>query len=198
MTIISADKNEKGFYSIEQHDWINDLSQIPAGFIKVPDELHQKVWACVGCCDLVIEDGELTDIVPKEIPVDLDAVKSSAIIQTKAWVDATLAKGMVYADPLTQSAQTYNVTREKRADLAGVILVGKMAEEQGVPDDENILRWNVSGEVHEDWLYKDLCALAYAMYMYVTPIIEKQQNAEVKINEAVTADEITEILKDFD
>ena len=38
------------------------------GWLEVPQHLEPEVWACCGYCDLTVEDGTLTGIVPRERP----------------------------------------------------------------------------------------------------------------------------------
>lgn len=38
------------------------------GYIEVPGHLEREVWACLGWCDLIIENGKLTGITPGTIP----------------------------------------------------------------------------------------------------------------------------------
>jgi len=39
------------------------------GYIAVPEELEEKIYACAAHGDLVIEGGVLTDILPIELPL---------------------------------------------------------------------------------------------------------------------------------
>lgn len=39
-----------------------------AGFVAVPEELLERIYACRGYCELRLKDGVLTDIIPLEIP----------------------------------------------------------------------------------------------------------------------------------
>ncbi len=56
------------------------------GWVAVPTPLEAAVWACGGYCDLCMgEDGQLTNILPKERPVREESV--SAEEQLRADVD---------------------------------------------------------------------------------------------------------------
>lgn len=66
MTIIKILADENNLHNLESQShrtecWLD-------GYIAVPQELEKKAWDCLGYCDLVINDGVLTDILPKEIP----------------------------------------------------------------------------------------------------------------------------------
>lgn len=47
------------------------------GFIEVPEGLQEKAYGCHGHCELTIENGVLTDIVP-QIPAALHQVVPTA------------------------------------------------------------------------------------------------------------------------
>lgn len=65
---ISIEKNLNGFHNIEGIS----VNYTPDGFIRVPEELVDKVNASGGYCDLVLDsDGNLTDIIPLERPAPL-------------------------------------------------------------------------------------------------------------------------------
>jgi hypothetical protein len=127
-----------------------------------------------------------------DVPVDLGAAKSQAIERTKQWVEAELSKGMTYTD-----GKTYTVTLEKQNLLTSQLVMGSIVKENGVPDEQNFLSWNAKGEECTNWLFADLCALAYAVAQYVKPIVGKQQAAEIAISEAETSEEIDGIVKEF-
>lgn len=66
MTIIKLSPQESGQHTLESQShrtacWMD-------GWIAVPEELESDVWDCMGYCDLIIEDGVLTDITPRERP----------------------------------------------------------------------------------------------------------------------------------
>ena len=55
MLIISI-KSENGIHSIENHNWLTQLEQIPTGFAYVPDEFQSDVNASLGYCDIEVEE----------------------------------------------------------------------------------------------------------------------------------------------
>ena len=93
MTIIKILPNENNQHSLESQShrtecWLD-------GYIAVPPELEQKAWDCIGYCDLVIdEDGVLTDILPKDIPVDIEQLKQSKITALSATCEQTIYNGL--------------------------------------------------------------------------------------------------------
>ena len=92
MTIIKILADENNLHSLESQShrtecWLD-------GYIAVPQELEKNVWDCLGYCDLVIEDGVLTDILPKEIPVDIQQLKQSKITALSATCEQTIYNGL--------------------------------------------------------------------------------------------------------
>lgn len=92
MTIIKILADENNLHSLESQShrtecWLD-------GYIAVPQELEKKVWDCMGYCDLVINDGVLTDILPKDIPVDIEQLKQSKITALSATCEQTIYNGL--------------------------------------------------------------------------------------------------------
>lgn len=93
MTIIKILANENNQHSLESQShrtecWLD-------GYIAVPSELEQKAWECMGYCDLVIDgDGVLTDILPKDIQVDIEQLKQSKITALSATCEQTIYNGL--------------------------------------------------------------------------------------------------------
>ncbi len=66
MTIISIEKLAPGWHDVQSQShrtevWLD-------GYIEVPETLSDLAFSIGGYCDLVIEDGVLTDIIPAPLP----------------------------------------------------------------------------------------------------------------------------------
>ena len=66
LTIIQQEAMENGMHGLQAQSgrtesWLE-------GWLAVPPELEEQVWASGGWCDLIVEDGVLTGIVPGERP----------------------------------------------------------------------------------------------------------------------------------
>lgn len=68
LTIIKINGDINGSHEIQSQSGRVECWE--EGYIAVPENLVDAVWACMGCCDLVIEDGVLIDIIPTEQPVE--------------------------------------------------------------------------------------------------------------------------------
>ncbi|MCL2814386.1 MAG: toxin-antitoxin system toxin subunit [Oscillospiraceae bacterium] len=68
MLLIKIEPNADGFYHELQERPSAEENWLGDGYLIVPEHLYDAVWECVGCCNLIIEDGELVGITPKERP----------------------------------------------------------------------------------------------------------------------------------
>lgn len=66
MTIIQIEPLETGQHPIQSQSGRN--SRWLEGWIEVPSNLEAKVWNTLGFCNLTIENGKLTDVIPTENP----------------------------------------------------------------------------------------------------------------------------------
>ena len=67
LTIIEIQARPDGGHNMESQshrteNWMGE------GWVEVPPQLEQAAWSCCGYCQLVMEDGKLTDLIPGEIP----------------------------------------------------------------------------------------------------------------------------------
>ena len=190
MTVIKIETNENNQHFLESQShrtecWLD-------GYIAVPSELEQKAWDCFGYCDLVInEDGVLTDILPKEIPVDLDGIKEQKILQSKVDLQTYLAE-----HPLQWTdGKYYTITAEKQQQLTSKLLSATFAQQTGTEYD---LKWNDTEQVCEPWTLENLTALAFAIDARVTALVTYQQEKERQIRDAETLETLESIVVNYD
>ena len=72
LTIIEIQARPDGGHNMESQshrteNWMGE------GWVEVPPQLEQAAWSCCGYCQLVMEDGKLTDLIPGEIPAPPEA-----------------------------------------------------------------------------------------------------------------------------
>ena len=189
MTIIECISDENGQHLIESQShrkecWLD-------GYIAVPLELEQKVLNCLGYCDLVINDGVLTDITPKEIPVDLGSLKEQKIIKSKTDLQTYLAE-----HPLQWTdGKYYTITAEKQQQLTSKLLSATFAQQTGTEYD---LKWNDTEQVCVSWTLENLTALAFAIDARVTALVTYQQEKERLIRDAETLVTLESIVVNYD
>ena len=66
LTIIKIEADEQSRHDIQSQS--HRTACWEEGYVAVPPQLEGEVWACMGWCDLTIEDGALTGITPRERP----------------------------------------------------------------------------------------------------------------------------------
>ena len=81
--------------------------------------------------------------------------------------------------------------------LQAQLLIGSLQIANGIAPEDIVLRWNISGKAHTDWNFLALTQLATDIHSHVEPMVVKQQEAEEKINDAETSEEIAAILYEF-
>lgn len=110
------------------------------------------------------------------------------IQQTKLWVEQELAKGIEI------NGKHFTCTLEKQNLLSMQLGMYTMNKQLG---QDYVLMWNETGKPCEQWEYEDLLFVSNKIAEHVTPIVKKQQEAEVALANAKTVEEYKDILKDF-
>lgn len=190
MTIIEINARPDGGHGLQSQSgrtacWLK-------GWIEVPANLEAQVWETVGYCDLTIEDGILTAIIPIERPApDIEPIKQQKIAQSKTDLASYLE-----SNPLQWTdGEYYSITAEKQAQLTSKIMAATMAQTMSQP---YTLTWNSTGEVCKEWELSELSALAFAIDARVTALVSYQQTQEVAMRNAQTLEELEAIVVDYD
>lgn len=135
---------------------------------------------------LEMTDEEINELISKQPPVDLPALRAERIADSK-----TALATYLESHPLTWTdGKAYTVTAEKQSLLNNALAVYQLAIAAGQPA---ALSWNATGEECTAWEYDALCALALAIAEYVKPLVSRQQAIEVAINAAQTAEEVNDV-----
>lgn len=135
-------------------------------------------------------DGEY-EFNPDYSDVDLDDVKEQKIAESKLQLAVWLENHpMQYTD-----GKYYSVIEEKQSLLNNNLTSFERAEVAGVPYP---LKWNASGEECVEWEYADLVALSLTIAGYVAPKVAAQQAVEIEINACETAEQLAEVVIDYD
>ena len=95
MLIIKIEPNLDGYsHQLQEQDWQTE-NWLGDEWLEVPDELREKVWNCIGCCDLVIDDEELVDVAPKEPPApDVEPLRTAKLAEINTACEATIHAGI--------------------------------------------------------------------------------------------------------
>lgn len=184
--IINIESKQYEHQSHRKHpeNWMGD------GWLAVPASLDRLAESCAPYCELVIEDGALVGIMPTEQPIDLLALKSTRIAETKTALAIYLEEHpLQWAD-----GKHYSITAEKQALLNNALAVYQIGVQAGMNPE---LTWNATGEECMAWEFTDLCALALGIAAYVKPLVSHQQALEIQINNATTVEEIDAVVIDY-
>ena len=69
MFLIQIEPMENTYYHpMHEQYGGTEVNWLGEEWIEVPDELRALAWSTIGYCDLVIEDGVLVNIIPREPP----------------------------------------------------------------------------------------------------------------------------------
>lgn len=140
--------------------------------------------------DIIIENNEIVDIVPKENLTHLGQFKTEIITQSKQLLEEFLQN-----NPLQfKDGKFYSVTKEKQTLLANALQVYQMKVQAGMTP---ILTWNATGEKFTEWTLENLTLLALSIADYVEPLVTQQQALEVQIRNASTSEELAGITIEY-
>lgn len=157
--------------------------------IAVEDEESVHVGMVYDASTGEFSEPEQPKIEP--VPVDLDAAKKQKIVDSKIQLAEWLANNpMQYTD-----GKYYSVTEEKQSLLNNNLTSYERAVEAGIPYP---LKWNATGEECVEWVYEELVTLSLAIAAYVAPKVAAQQAAEIAINACETAEQLAEVVIDYD
>lgn len=111
MTIINATPRASGAYTIESQshrtdNWMGD------GWLEVPENLVPTLYACGGYCDLQIENGVLTGVIPKERPAQPEPTYTDLQLTQQSITDlelTTIEQGQSMTDLELMIMEGYHV-----------------------------------------------------------------------------------------
>lgn len=167
----------------------------PAEFVKklvaVDDNVEVRVGMVYNAETGVFSVPEPVVAPSEPVPANLDAAKKQRIADSKTQLAEWLENHpMQYTD-----GKYYSVTEEKQSLLNNNLTSFERAEVAGVPYP---LKWNASGEECVEWEYADLVTLSLAIAAYVAPKVAAQQAVEIAINACTTAEELANVVIDYD
>lgn len=165
--------------------------RFPEDFLKkcvhVSDDTDVKVGMVYNA-----DDGTFSvpEVVHVTVEVDLDGAKSEKVAESKVKLAEWLA-----ANPMQYDGKYYSVTEEKQSLLNSNLASFERADGAGLVYP---LKWNATGEECTEWEYDDLVLLSLTIAAYVAPKVSKQQAIEIEINACETAEQVNEVVIDYD
>ena len=85
------------------------------GWLAVPPELEAVVRDSAPFCELVVEDGKLTDVIPAAKPVDLDVLRAAKHAEISAANEVAIEAGMDVET--TQGTEHFSLTEKDQINL---------------------------------------------------------------------------------
>lgn len=93
-----------------------------------------------------------------------------------------------------EEGRYYNVTMEKQQLLTSTLFSYQLDIMSG---EVSILKWNDTKNICEEYTFEQLKELSKEIKSYVEPLVEKQQEIEVKIRSCKTEKEVLSVKLDF-
>ena len=125
-----------------------------------------------------------------EDSMTLDELKDYRIQLSKEKLSEYLAKNPLISSCHNGREAAYTATLEKQSLFATKYMAHVSKQSAGIPD---VMTWNAAGETCEVWTDSECIQFIVEMDAYVTPLVAKQQEIEIKIKEALTADAVKAI-----
>lgn len=121
---------------------------------------------------------------------DIDEVKAERIALSKANLAAYLESNPLMSACHGGEVKAYTATEEKQNQFVRKFTAHMTKVNAGI---EDTMMWNSAGGMCEPWTDEECLAFIVEMDAYVTPLVEKQQAAEILIRNASTAKEAAEV-----
>lgn len=143
-----------------------------------------------------IEDVNYKEIEKKIEEADpLKELKEQRIELSKNNLAQYLKDNPLFSTVKYEEGRYYNVTMEKQQLLTSTLLSYQLDNIFGT---ESNLKWNDTKNVCESYSFEQLGRLSKEIKLYVEPLVEKQQQMEVKIRNCKTEEEVFSIKLDFE
>lgn len=126
---------------------------------------------------------------------ELSRLKGELIKLSKQKLSDYLETHPLFSRAKYPEGRYYNVNSEHQLRIASQILLYQGNMTVGL---DYQLTWNDTGNVCEDWTFQELFVLSNEMNEYVKPIIKKQQELEILINNATSKEMLSIIKIDYD
>ena len=143
-----------------------------------------------------IKEEEWEDFI-SSIPTSdltLEEIKNKFILKSKENLSTYLENNPLYSNCHGGEYCYYTVTFEKQVQLTQKFTAHMTLIQAGIPD---VLTWNCTGGVCEEFTDEEIIQLIYEMNAYITPLVSKQQHLEKDIVSCETKEELLEINIEF-
>lgn len=121
---------------------------------------------------------------------NLSILKKELIKLSKSKLSDYLDDNPLFSKVKYEEGRYYTVDNEHQSRIASQLLLYQANTSLGL---DYQLTWNDTGNVCEDWTFKELFTLSNEINNYIKPLIKKQQEIEVAIKNATTKEELNNI-----
>ena len=122
---------------------------------------------------------------------ELDKLKNEKIEESKVLLAEYLSSHPLFSKAKYEEGRYYTVTEEKQRQLTSKMAMYNIYSQQSLS--YPLLKWNDVGNICEDWTVEELTKLAMEIDAYVTPLVEKQQAYEKKVQKVSNIEEFNMI-----
>lgn len=133
---------------------------------------------------------EKEEIVTVKDEDNLSNLKKELIKLSKSKLSDYLENNPLFSRCKYEDGRYYTVDNEHQSRIASQLLLYQANTSLGL---DYQLTWNDTGNVCEDWTFKELFTLSNEINNYIKPLVKKQQEIEVAIKNATTKEELNNI-----
>ena len=133
---------------------------------------------------------EKEEIVVVKDEDNLSSLKKELIKLSKSKLSDYLENNPLFSRCKYEDGRYYTVDNEHQSRIASQLLLYQANTSLGL---DYQLTWNDTGNVCEDWTFKELFTLSNEINNYIKPLVKKQQEIEVAIKNATTKEELNNI-----
>ena len=190
---------------------VNGLPQITNGFTFYLDnnvevghyEDYTTVYRVIDKNTIQYSNNESIYIEPKPIvysPTEEELVqilnnnKLSLIVQSKQLLATYISEHPLISTCHNNTSGIYSVTSEKQSLMTSNYLSYTISKQLGL---DAQLTWNESGKECEVWTEIEFLTLIAETTAYIKPLVKKQQDYEVAINNCTTVEELEAIVIEY-
>ena len=163
---------------------------------EIPKNKVEELESQIKIIGEQIKEEEWEDFI-SSIPTSnltLEEIKNKFILKSKENLSTYLENNPLYSNCHGGKYSYYTVTFEKQIQLTQKFTAHMVLTQAGIPD---VITWNCTGGVCEEFTDEEIIQLIYEMNAYVTPLVSKQQHLEKDIVSCETKEELLEINIEF-
>ena len=163
---------------------------------EIPKNKAEELESQIKIIEEQIKEEEWEDFI-SSIPTSnltLEEIKNKFILKSKENLSTYLENNPLYSNCHRGEYSYYTVTFEKQVQLTQKFTAHMTLTQAGIPD---VLTWNCTSGVCEEFTDEEIIQLIYEMNAYVTPLVSKQQHLEKDIVSCETKEELLEINIEF-